>query len=220
MDNESPSNKDVVDHLGPWFQLFSRVAQQAMKDHLAAVEVLGLPRGTERANDLHRTQRNNFRELCDLAGDLLELREEPEGQGLDYLVSRLDPEQPLAIRWGRYKTDRIRRNRTGRSAAIQEQLTLWAPEDEEADGLPVVSIAHTIRNEFTQGGRPCWQLGELYLVRERKNYAETIIEIESFEVTEEPGLEGPPSAVKLMAQREEEVGEWDRLVSQLRGRSA
>jgi hypothetical protein len=82
---------------------------------------------------------------------LLELREEPEGRGLDYLISRLGGE-PIAIRWGLSKGGRIRRNGTERSTEFQSQGVLFPELNSEtlADGLPLVTIAFTIEDGYTE----------------------------------------------------------------------
>ena len=81
-------NEEIVEALEPYFPVLSEMVDKAFLGHLRSVPIMGLARKTERANDIHRAIRTKFRGLSDAASDLFELREEPEGVGMDYLIFR------------------------------------------------------------------------------------------------------------------------------------
>lgn len=210
------TNFEIANGLNPWFPLFGEVVQAGLRDHLAAVPILGLPRKTERANDLHRAIRENFRRLCDLSAPMLELREEPDGQGLDYLVSRLA--EPVAVRWGLYKSGTIKRNDTLRTKCCQEQGLLPLPgvdlDVHEAD-LPLVSLAYPLADDYTEIGVPCWWINRLLLIREREGDSEVITTIADFP---QPVVSvndySTPSAI--VQARAEEIEHWGAAVEAIR----
>jgi hypothetical protein len=176
-ESQPPSGIELAQILEPWFPVFAVVHQAAMRDQLAAVPILGLPRKTERANDLHRAIRNNFRRMCDLADPLLRLEEEPDGSGLDYLVCSMT-DTPFAIRWGRFHKSTIHRNDTLRSRSYQEQGGLFGVLPGETTGeMQTITIGHTIEDDFTEAGRPQWWVGKLLLLKERPDESEVITTI-------------------------------------------
>ncbi|MCL4197717.1 MAG: hypothetical protein KJZ69_09530 [Phycisphaerales bacterium] len=224
------SNRRIVELVQPFFPSFSSVHQTAMLDTLASVEVMGgLPRRTERANVMHWGLREGMRWLCDKVDEpWLRLVEKPEGDGLDYLVLSFDPSRPLGIRWGRYKcrewgphrVSGVRRNETDRTGTIQEQGVLWGDIEEGTDGLPMVSIAHTIEGDFTEASRPCWWIGRLVLIRERQGGAsEFITEVARFA---EPLriIESEIQPSPRVVAREAERSELERLAENLKRRLA
>lgn len=210
-------NSVLAGGLNPWFPLFGQVVQAGLRDHLSAVPILGLPRKTERANDLHRAIRENFRRLCDLAGtNLLELREEPDGQGLDYLVSRLA--DPVAIRWGLYKGGTIKRNNTQRTRSCQEQGLLELPGVDldvcEAD-MPLVSLAYPLADDYTEVGVPCWWINRLLLIREREGESEVITTIADFQQPQ-VGLNTYTTPTAIVQVRAAEIEQWETTVEAIR----
>jgi|SRR5665213_125886 len=208
------SNAEIVHLTESWFPLFSKVMSASLRDHLAAVPILGIPRKTERACDIHRAARENFRRLCDFTDPLLKLVEEPEGSALDYLICNMSVDSPFAIRWGRYNGTTIRRNRTIRTNDVQEQGYLFGAPDAEIDTMPVVTLGHTIEDEYTEAGIPCWWIGRLYLLRERKRESEVITEVHVFSKPEQQV--SPSSRSPTVSARENEIEEWRKLANKIR----
>ncbi len=214
------SNFELVQQLEPWFPLFARIGEAALRDQLAAVPILGLPRKTECANDWHRAWRNNFRRVCDLAEDFVTLVEEPEGQGLDYLLFRMNPDKPFTMRWGRINGETIRRNRTARTREVHEQGTLFGVATESPSAMPNVTLGFTIEDYFTQVGQPCWWFGRLHLLRERADVSEFMTEVHVYPApeqnTESPFGVPPP----IVIARENEAQELEQMIENIRGMSA
>lgn len=215
-DNNDFSNDLLVEATRPWFPLFADVAQTAMMRHLQAIALLGLPRKTERANDLHRAIRDGFRVMCDSADGLLGLVEEPEGQGLDYVVFRGFIDKPFSLRWGHWNGPRINRNATIRTAECQGQGLLFGGFDEETNGLPVATLGYTIEDDYTEAGIPAWWMGRLAILHERVDESEFVIEVARF-ARPETGIiqDSTPSAI--LQAREEDVARWERMVQEVRG---
>ncbi|MGA2582620.1 MAG: hypothetical protein ABSG31_05035 [Tepidisphaeraceae bacterium] len=215
MSESQPPNAELVHLLEPWFPLFSRVGAAAERDFIAAIPFLGLPRKTERANDLHRAWRNNFRRVCDLAEPSFLLREEPEGQGLDYLLCQMNMDLPFVMRWGRFDGETIRRNRTERSKQIQEQGRLFATMEPDAAELPTVTLAHTIEDEYTEAGQSCLWIGRLLLLRERPDESEVITEVCVYQKpNRDPSVNDLPPP--LVHARQNETEEWGQLIQQIK----
>lgn len=217
MSESQPSNAELVHHLEPWFPLLGRVVEHSMQRHKIAVPILGLPRRTERANDLHRAIRESFRAVADHADPLIELKEEPEGQGLDYLIWRIIPDRPFTMRWGRHNGGTIRRNRTHRTREIQEQTLLFGSSeaDEQSTAMPTCSLSFTIEDDYTEVGVPKWWIGRLYLVRERAVQSEVVTEAWVYQPPAEDAaaFEAPPPVV---AAREAELQEWGEMIADIR----
>ena len=209
------SNQQAMNDLSPWFDLFGEVFEAAQRDHFAAISLLGVPRKTERAGELHRACRENFRRVCDTAAPLLELKEEPDGQGLDYLISRLG--QPLAVRLGFYKNGAIKRNRTDRTRTCQEQNILF-PDcdlDEHVQDMPLLTLGYTISNDYTEVGVPCWFISKLLLLRERTGESEVITTIREFsEPKRNAGNYTAPSAI--IKARQAELAQWEQMVRRIK----
>lgn len=220
MTNSTPSNQFFFETLKPWFPVFTEITQAGFDRHLQAIPVLGLPRKTERANDIHRAIRDVVRPIC--TGDLLELREEPEGQGLDYIVFRAWIDTPFAIRWGRYNGGTVHRNGTQRSQTVQQQGLLFGGFDVEKEGLAVVTLAHTIEDDFTLAGAPAWWMGKLLLIRERVDESEIITEIASFDrpAQRRQPEEQDDSLARMIRAREDDVARWERMVDRIRENAA
>ena len=209
------SNQQAMNELSPWFELFGGVFEATQHDHLASISLLGIPRKTERAGEIHRACRENFRRVCDLASPLLELKEEPEGQGLDYLISRLG--QPLAVRWGFYKNGAIKRNATDRTRDCQEQGILF-PEcdlDKRVESMPLLSIGYEISNDYTEVGVPCWFISKLLLLRERAGESEVITTIREYsEPKRNAGNYTAPTAI--VKARQAELAQWEQMVRRIK----
>jgi hypothetical protein len=193
----------------------------ALRDQLAGVPVLGLPRKTERANDFHRTWRENLRTACNFADPLLTLMEEPDGQGLDCLVCRTDPEMPFAVRWGLYNGQTIQRNPTGRTNEVYEQgIMHFAEDDLNPREMPVVSLGFTLEDDYTEVGVPQWWFGKLVLLRERRNFCEFITDVHVYQKpTDARGGEAHLPA-PFVAERQKEVAELEQMVARIRRGSA
>jgi hypothetical protein len=215
MAERQPSSIELSDQLQPFFSLFARVGTAAERDVLAGMAVLGVPRHTERASDFHRAWRNNLRRVCDLAPQFFTLREEPEGKGLDYLICNLNPKMPFTLRWGRYNGTTIRRNRTERTAINQEQGVLFDSLLEGLPELPVLTLAHTIEDEFTFVGQSQLWIGRLYLLREREEQSEVITEVHVYSPPNRSTVNFETPA-PIIVQRQDEDGEWQRIINDIK----
>ena len=184
---EEFNNSAVLEIQQTLFPLYDGVFSSAWRDVRRAEPILGLPRKGERAGDMHRAIRSNFQVACECQNiEVLELIEEPEGKALDYLVCTVNPDHPMAVRWGHYKDGEVlRRNRTSRQDQARGQGYLFSGLDDEVDGLPQVTLGYVLGDDYTEGGRPCWFLSRLVLLRERYDKPESIAEIARYK---------PPSA--------------------------
>jgi len=216
MSENQPSNAKLVRLLEPWFPVFAEIGSAALRDFKAAIPLLGPPRKTERANDLHRAWRNNFRRACDFAEPLIILREEPDGEGLDYLLCQMNPDIPFVLRWARFDGEAVRRNRTQRSKQVQEQGRLFASMERDATELPTVTLGHTIEDEYTEAGRSCLWIGKLVLLRERWKESEVIAEAH---VYSPPGPDASVSGeapAPLISARQGELEQWGQMINRIR----
>ncbi|MCK4340302.1 MAG: hypothetical protein KAY37_01090 [Phycisphaerae bacterium] len=206
------NNQEILDNLKPAFPVFSAVLQSAWADIRSAISILGPPRRTERANDMHRAVRTNLRRLCDReeVEGYVELVEERDGLGLDYLVWRLGT--PLAIRWGRLNNDRVRRNATRRTMDAQGQLMLIDGLEKEIGNFPLVSMVYEIADDHYEANEPCWWIRRIRLVRERTDAVELIAEIAEFANPEQRVVawKAPKSVVRA---REHDVDEWVHIIA-------
>jgi hypothetical protein len=80
--------------------------------------------------------------------------EEPEGQGLDYLVCRLIAEKCFALRWAHFDGVTVKRNHTQRTKEVQEQQWLFGAFDETKEGMPVVTMGYQWAYDYTEAGMP------------------------------------------------------------------
>ncbi len=215
MAESQPSSIELAKRLQPWFPLFARVGTAVERDVLAAIPLLGLPRKTERANDFHRAWRNNLRRVCDLASQFFELQEEPDGQGLDCLLCKMDPEMQFLLRWGRYNGNCVRRNRTERSKQFQEQGRFWAPAEPDSSELASLTLAHTIEDEFTVVGQSQMWVGRLLLLRERPDESEVVTEVHVYSPPDRTSMIGEVPA-PIIVERQNETEEWQRIVDLVR----
>jgi len=215
MKHKPPTNSNLVDFSDPWFPVFSKVCRLAVRDVLAAIPVLGPPRKTERANDLHRAVRQGFRQVCDMGG-FLQLVEEPEGKGLDYVVSTLNPATPISYRWGRFNGLTVRRNPTQRTEHLHEQGTLFSMMDDAADpeSMPMLTIGLGIADDYWEANQPCWWLGRVMLLREGEEQSEVLAEIDAFEKPADREHHVVPAP--LVKARDEEIHELEELVGKVR----
>lgn len=214
MPNRQLSNPEIVRRLEPWFPVFRLVTDQTLRDVLEGMLVMGTPKKTERASDVHRCYRNNFRQVRDFAESMVTLVEEPDGQGLDYLIFNGD--QPLGVRWGRFDGETVRRNRTGRTQQIQEQGVFEFAEEADVSTMQMVTMAHTIEDEYTEGGHSCMWIGKLILLRERMQVSEVITEVHMFNKPEQSDTtdhETPPAVVEA---RETEADQLQRMIRRIR----
>lgn len=182
------TNVEIVDVVSPWYKVFAYVFQTAEADVRAAVVEMGIPRRTERANLYHLCIREGMRVLAERYDRVLTLVEEPEGQGLDYVVLHVG-EQEVGIRWSKYDGVRINRNATHRTRQIQDQGCFPFYMETNA-GLSSVVIGYLLEDDFTEGGRPCWWTSRLTLLREKSSGDEFIDEVARF-------AESVPSTVEL-----------------------
>lgn len=220
MEHNQPSNDDVIREFSPLFPLWTRVMLRSTADAHAAVPILGIPKKVERAGDYHRATRENLRRLCDMIPELLELREGADGEGLDFMVCYLNPDQPKAVRWGRIPEDgRVRRNDTKRTKHVQNTGMLFDEMDEDTDEYPTFTLGYTIRNDFIEMGVPQWTLGSVRLLRERPWESEVIKEIAAFESPEDR-IEEHQTPEPIIVAREEEEQLWLQMIEQLRNDAA
>ncbi len=172
------TNVEIAETVASWYGVFACVFQTAERDAKAAVAMMGNPRRTERANIFHLCIREGMRALAEKHDPLLTLVEEPEGQGLDYVVLEVG-EQRIAIRWAKYDGVRINRNSTHRQTGIQQQGCFPFYMETDAE-LQTVTIGYVLEDDFTEGGRPCWWMCRLALLRESTVDSEFIHDVATF----------------------------------------
>jgi hypothetical protein len=212
----TPTNEEISRSLRPLFPLFADVVRTALERVHLGVPNLGLPRAVERANDMHRAIRECIRPICEMCPDWMELVEEPEGLGMDYIAFNRNFSQiPLALRWGRCKNGKISRNGTERSTAtLSTGLLFDAGIDVLRDGLPMVTLAHTIEDDFTEIGVPQWYIGRVFLARESIDASERIEDVAVFS---RPHREIPRDyEAPLIRSRQLDTLRWGDMISRLR----
>ena len=177
------TNEEIVSICEPFYPVLGRVFGLAWRNTMNSIAVLGIPTKVERANMMHAAIRTELRRLCDRLDPIVQLIEEPDGGGLDYVLLDSGREEKLALRWGRYGDGRIRRNPTERQLGIQGQGLLpfseWSALDADAEPT-VVAIGYTVENDYTEAGCPAWWMGRLVLLRERTTVSEFIHDIAAF----------------------------------------
>ncbi len=205
------TNLEIRQFLEPWTAIFASVMQTALRDADATIELLGVPRRVERATLVHAAARKGMRHVAEKWEDCLSLVEEPEGDGLDYLlIERGD--NVIALRWSRFKGARISRNATFRQQYIEEQQLMPHADDDEVAPRPTVTLGYTIEDDFTEAGRPCWWIGRLVLVREKKHHSDVIDTIARFEKAVDEATGSPAPSARVEA-RKHELKRLDRLVT-------
>lgn len=185
------TNQQLLEVLRPYFPLVRFVFKSAFRDVRRAQPILGLPRKTERATDMHRAVREQFKLACECQqSECLELLEEREGLGLDYLVCHAIPDQPIAIRWVHYPNgDVIRRNRTVRQLQARGQGYLFSGLDaEDSEGLVHATFGYVLGDDYIEAGHPCWWLSRVALLREKCGRPDSIADVAFF---------GKPAQAKL-----------------------
>ena len=172
------TNFEIVDVISPWYEVFACVFRTADSDVRAVVSGIGVPRRTERANIYHLCIREGMRVLADRYDPVLTLVEEPEGQGLDYVVLHVGDHQ-IGIRWPKWNGVQINRNDSNRTREIQDQGCFPFYMETHA-GLDTVAVAYVLQDDYTEGGRPCWWTSRLVLLREKSFGDEFIDEVARF----------------------------------------
>jgi len=210
------TNVKIFEVFAPWIEVFACVFRTAESDVKAAVALMGNPRPTERANIFHLCIREGMRVLAEKYDPLLTLVEEPEGQGLDYVVLQVG-EHRIAIRWGKSNGVRINRNSTHRQTEIQQQGCF--PFYMETDAkLPTVTIGYVLEDDFTEAGRPCWWISRLILLRESAVNGEFIHGIANYtkpDSTAENIDRPSPRIVLRENERRRMVGLADKVVRKI-----
>lgn len=111
---------------------------------------------------------------------MFQLVEEPDGQGLDYIICYLIPGKPFAVRFGRINNGRIKRNSTRRQTDAQScgilssELLFDDLDRPDGSGMRQVTLAYSIENEGTEAGRPRWYMESVMLMLEHFDYAEPL----------------------------------------------
>lgn len=215
----SPSNEQIADALKPLYPILSDLVQTAMDRVIRGVTHLGMPRPVERAGDMHRAIRECLRPICDQCPEWLELTEEPEGKSMDYVsVTEKWTDHPLVLRWGRIKDGKISRNGTRRSVQTRATGYLFGDFDEKRNDLPMVTLTHTIEDDYTEVGVPQWWVGRITLVRERLDASEFIAEVASFSQPEKRTQDEYDAP--LVRARELDAQRWGDMIERLRGEVA
>jgi hypothetical protein len=168
------NNTDIAQVIEPFEKGFSKVFRLAWKGVIRTVPYLGIPTKIERANCMHRAIRNLMRPFCETLSPILEFVEEPDGQGKDYIIIDSGKSKSLALCWGRFGNGEIRRSQTIRNQFIQEQGYLFAIEDGLSATQVTATIGYDVADDFTEGGKPCWWIQRLVLLRERCRESEFI----------------------------------------------
>ncbi len=172
------TNVEIIDVISPWYEVFGCVFRTAELDARSAIVEMGIPRRTERANIYHLCIREGMRVLAERYDRVLSLVEEPEGQGLDYVVLHAG-EQEVGIRWSKYDGVQINRNATNRTREIQNQGCFPFHMETNA-GLTSVVVGYVLQDDYTEGGQPCWWISKLALLREKSFGEEYIDEVARF----------------------------------------
>jgi hypothetical protein len=224
MSNSQLTNSDFARVFRPWHPPITKVMQISFRDVLAGIAIHGIYTPAERANVFHAAARRNFQKMCDASGGFFQLVEDG---GLDYVA--LDTGNVrAAFRWPKYDGVKVNRNNTERQkfirkfGVIEDQGTLFGDMDEkmqaksqEPQQISVVSCAYTIEDDYTEGGKPCWFMGKIALLRERIDSSEFI---ENIQVFEKPAQRDPvllEESLRVVA-REKEIDELQDIVEKIR----
>ncbi len=169
MARNSNTNRQIVAALEPWFPVLSYAANAAFLEVLRAIPILGIPRKTERASDLHRAFRKHAQIACDEAETVLTMVQEREGLGLDFI--RFDMGIAFAIRWVRYPSDgRLNRNDSQRQTDLEGQGYLFS-ELSDSRKMPVVTLGLELADDYIEANVPRWWLSRMVLIREITDHA-------------------------------------------------
>ena len=145
-----------------------------MRDVVEAVSILGIPRKTERASDMHRAMRKQLHAVCDEAEQHLQMIQEREGLGLDCVL--FDFGEHLAVRWVRYhEAGVLNRNDTERQAEFEGQGILFTelvPDEQRLHATLGLQLA----DDYVEAGHPCWWLKRLVLIRETPDHTTQFLE--------------------------------------------
>ncbi|MCB9858878.1 MAG: hypothetical protein H6815_12645 [Phycisphaeraceae bacterium] len=209
-------DREIVCVTEPWYPAFALALEMSMRDVRACLPFSGSLKKTERANLMHATGRRHFTNLVDAAGmPALTICEEPDGRGLDYMVLSTG-EVPVAIRWARYNGDGVRRNSTKRSFDIQSsghictQPRLFGGDDEVDENgtdCPMVTLAYTVEDDYTEAGVAQWWIGRIVLIRERLEGSELIRVVREYERPQRSGSIDDEMQLRIR----ERVSDFERL---------
>lgn len=220
MDQERISNAEARRLIEPWAESFADVFQTCFRAVARLTQTLGHPHQTERANVVHWALREYFKRFCALDGidRWLDVVEEPDGGGLDFLVLKTGSE-PIALRFGRWNKGCVRRNATTRtSSAVEEQLliTEFGEFDKTLGGYPHFTLAYTVEDEGSAGGAPTWWFNRVVLIRELEGDSEFIFDVAIFKKPRRLTSSIPPPPV--IVGRDADVQRWQKLANKLRRR--
>ena len=207
------NNTEIAQTIEPYENGFSEVFNLAFQDVGRTVQLLGIPTKIERANCMHRAIRNLMRPFCENLLPLLEFIEEPDGQGKDYIIIHPEESKSLALCWGRYGNGQIRRCPTVRNKHIHGQGLLFPLEDESSIPRITATLGYDVADDFTEGGKPCWWMQRLVLLRERYRESEFIRDICCYE---KPEVEEIAAEEYNSQIREKEIRQIERIADQIR----
>lgn len=178
------NNIEIAQIIEPFQEGFSEMFHLAWFEIIRTVPQLGIPTKIERANCMHRAIRNVMRPLCESLSPVLEFVEEPDGQGKDYIIIDSGKSKLLALCWGRFGNGEIRRRQTIRNQFIQGQGYFPYAQDVGANQV-TATIGYDIADDFTEGGKPCWWIQRLVLLKERYRESEYIKDLCVYEKPKE-----------------------------------
>ncbi len=168
------NNTEIAQAIEPFEEGLSKAFPLAWDNVIRTVPQLGNPTKIERANCMHRAIRNVLQPICEDFSPILEFVEEPDGQGKDYIIINPKESDSLALCWGRHGDGQIRRCPTVRNQYIYDQGLLFPLEDESSSPRITATIGYDVADDFTEGGKPCWWMQRLVLIRERHRCSEFI----------------------------------------------
>lgn len=171
------NNTEIAQIIEPFEEGFSEMFLLAWDGVIRTIPYIGIPTKIERSNCMHRAIRNIMRPLCETLSPILEFVEEPDGQGKDYIIIDSGMSKSLALCWGRFGNGEIRRSQTIRNQFIQEQGYLFGIEDGLDSTQVTATIGYDVADDFTEGGKPCWWIQRLVLLRERYRESEFIKDV-------------------------------------------
>lgn len=181
------NNTEIAEIIEPFEKGLSKMFRLAWDEVIRTVPQIGIPTKIERANCMHRAIRNVMRPFCEILSPVLEFVEEPDGQGKDYIVLDSGKSKLLALCWGRFGNGEIRRSQTIRNQFIQEQGYFPYAQDVEVTQV-TATIGYDIADDFTEGGKPCWWIQRLVLLRERYRESEFIKDVCVYEKPKEKDI--------------------------------
>lgn len=215
MSNNFDDSEPLVKVIEPWFPVLTLAGPTAFQATVVARLVLGERKKVEFASDMHGAFRTVLREICEGNAPFLRLMEAEECEDFDRLEIKWVG-QRVACRWGRKpENGPIRRNDTGNTRTTQSQAMLFPDLDRKAKGLPLLTLAYVVADDFTLAGVSQGWLARLLLCREWYDETEIVRVIAEYERPARDEATPERIVARQIRARSQQIQEMQRLVRKI-----